>query len=189
MKALSDTSLPALAAAVRREHDAARTAVGVAVAHGMAAGEALIAAKAALPHGAWAAWLKANVPDLGVRSVQLYMRLARNRHQIEAQRVADLPLREAVKLLSRPILPTAREMGDAAMEELGAMEARYERGDWAALVAGAWRVIALVQAMQRRSDEVMLSLGFDAATLAEIRERAISRRSGCGDLTEGRDDG
>ena len=68
----------------------------------MAAGDALIEAKAKMPHGGWLPWLAEHC-KLSERSAQLYMQIARNREAVEA-RLADsggddLSLNEAAGLL------------------------------------------------------------------------------------------
>jgi hypothetical protein len=58
----------------------------------------LIAAKSGLPHGQWLPWIKENC-GLSERTTQAYMRLARRHEELggeEAQRVADLPVRQAM---------------------------------------------------------------------------------------------
>jgi hypothetical protein len=96
-----DNSLPDLAARIRAEHEAVSEALAESVRHAIAAGELLIEAKAALAHGQWLPWLREQC-SLSERSAQLYMRVARNRAEIEAQMrngVADLSLNEAAALL------------------------------------------------------------------------------------------
>ena len=78
-----------------------------------------------LPHGQWLPWLEANCQVSG-RSAQAYMRVARELPKLEgskAQRVADLPLREAVRLL-------ANESEDRARSEA--------RDHLSALIDGPW---------------------------------------------------
>jgi hypothetical protein len=93
--------LPILAVEIRREHEAAEAASKSSVEHAIAAGSLLIEAKEQVKHGEWLPWLAANcsVPD---RTARLYMRLARNRAEIEAKSatVADLTLRGAILLLT-----------------------------------------------------------------------------------------
>ena len=96
-----DNHLPMLAETIRSEHQQAEVAARAALEHGFNAGDALIEAKAKVPHGEWAEWLRANVPQIGERTAQLYMKLARNRDQLDPQRVADLSLRQAAKMVSR----------------------------------------------------------------------------------------
>ncbi len=85
-----------LAPAIRAEHEAAQTSARQAVAHAIRAGELLLQAKAALPHGEFGPWLTANV-EFSERTAQGYMRLAREcADPTKAQRVADLSLRGAL---------------------------------------------------------------------------------------------
>ena len=104
----TSNSLAVLAARIREEHDAAEAAKGAAVVaarkgieHALAAGELLLEAKAQVPHGQWLPWLGENCPTISERMARYYMRLARNRLELEAQigNVSDLSLREAVRLL------------------------------------------------------------------------------------------
>lgn len=66
-----------------------------AVDHAIRCGTLLLQAKAAVAHGKWDNWLKANV-RFSSRSAQGYMRLARMA-PAKAQRVADLSLRRALE--------------------------------------------------------------------------------------------
>jgi hypothetical protein len=93
--------LPELAARIRAEHDATAIAMQRGVDHAMAAGDLLIEAKAQLKHGQWLPWLRDHCA-MSERTAQLYMRLAKNRAEIEAnpQRAADLSLRGAVAQLA-----------------------------------------------------------------------------------------
>ena len=70
--------------------------------HATAAGNALLKAKAALPHGRWLPWLKSKC-DLSERMAQNYMVVAQGRDTLtKTQRVADLSLRGALRLLKPP---------------------------------------------------------------------------------------
>lgn len=60
-------------------------------------GRALLGVKAKLEHGAWLPWLKTNV-DFSDRTARAYMQVAKDPNR---QRVANLPLREAIKELSQ----------------------------------------------------------------------------------------
>ncbi len=94
-------SLADLAARIRAEHEATDKALKSSVAHGITAGELLIEAKEKVPHGQWLPWLKENCA-ISERTAQLYMRLAKNRANIEDQirnDVADLTLNETAALL------------------------------------------------------------------------------------------
>ncbi len=93
-----------LAVEINDAHEAACLAASSALEHARRCGELLLAAKAERGHGEWLPWLAANCPDLPARTAQSYTRLARKWPELEAktQRVADLPLRDALKLLAGP---------------------------------------------------------------------------------------
>ena len=85
---------------IREAESAARSAVDLAI----EAGKQLNAAKEQVPHGQWENWLADNV-EAAPRTAQAYMKLARELPLLsaeEAQRVADLPLREAMKAIATP---------------------------------------------------------------------------------------
>jgi hypothetical protein len=90
-----------LAARIRAEHAAYGDAARKGVEHAMTAGDLLLLAKARLGHGQWLPWLTKHC-SLSERSAQLYMRLARNRAQIDgkSESVADLTLRAAASILT-----------------------------------------------------------------------------------------
>jgi hypothetical protein len=93
-----------LVAEIRQAHEAAYGATRQALAHARQCGDLLIAAKADLPHGAWLPWLTEYLPEISERTAQGYMRIAREWVTLEAKSatVADLPLRDALKLLTPP---------------------------------------------------------------------------------------
>jgi len=73
--------------------------------HDLEVGEALIEAQDHVTTG-WKSWLGENCP-LSVRTGMLYMQLARHRAEIEAEieRVGELSLRAAVRLVTKKKLP------------------------------------------------------------------------------------
>jgi hypothetical protein len=97
-------SLTVLAARINAEHAETSLALERGVEHALAAGDLLIEAKQQLPHGQWAPWIKANCPGISGRTIRLYMQLARNRDELEANRqpIANLTLQGAVKALAAP---------------------------------------------------------------------------------------
>ena len=97
-------SLGELAAAINAEHQAAERTARTALDHARAAGDKLLQAKAQVDHGQWLPWLSANCPDVAVRTVQAYMRLAGNWGTLQAKyaTVAYLPINDALKLLNAP---------------------------------------------------------------------------------------
>jgi hypothetical protein len=97
-------SLNDFAARIETEHEATVTAFKHGAEHAMAAGDLLIEAKTLKKRGGqWLPWL-ADHCSMSERTAQLYMRLSRNRPEIQAntQRVADMSLRGAVELLAPP---------------------------------------------------------------------------------------
>ena len=72
------------------------------------AGALLVKAKEQVPHGQWESWLAENCA-VAPRTARSYMRLATAfpaLPEAERQRVADLPLREAVKAIATdPVAP------------------------------------------------------------------------------------
>jgi hypothetical protein len=101
-------SLGELAAQINEEHQRCVEAARTAVEHARKAGELLIQAKAALPHGDWLPWLKNSFP-FSQRTAQDYMLVARSLPRLleaNPQCAADLTgpgglsLRKVLKLLS-----------------------------------------------------------------------------------------
>src|SRR5262245_25009399 len=96
-------TLPNLARAINHEHQSALDHGTRAVAHAQACGQLLIEAKVQVAHGEWLDWLKANCSGISERTAQGYMRLARELPKLDsakAQRVADLPLRDALAAIA-----------------------------------------------------------------------------------------
>jgi hypothetical protein len=91
-----------LAKRINAAHAATTQAAHRALEHARQAGDLLIEAKAVVPHGEWLPWLETNCPDVTERTAQAYMRVARRWPELEAkaQRVADLPIRQALALLA-----------------------------------------------------------------------------------------
>jgi hypothetical protein len=90
----TSNSLIDLAARIKTEHQAVATALKQSVKHAIAAGELLIEAKDQVPHGRWLPWLRDHC-TISERTAQLYMRVAKNRADIEgatAALVRKMPL-------------------------------------------------------------------------------------------------
>jgi hypothetical protein len=90
-----------LAGRIRAAHQAASTAAQTALGHALEAGRLLAEAREAVPHGGWLDY----VASCGIadRTASLYMRLHRHRDRLEdRQRVADLSVRQAARLLAEP---------------------------------------------------------------------------------------
>jgi len=101
---LPPADLAALAKQINADHSAIVSAAKSIVTRAISAGEALIAAKAAVPDGTWLRWLKANC-IVSERTAQLYMQLAENKLTLEATvrdqsaTIADQTLNGAIKML------------------------------------------------------------------------------------------
>ena len=98
-----------LAASINRNIHDAESRAQSATMLALEAGMQLNRAKELVPHGAWNDWLTTNV-DVAPRTAQAYMRLAKRLPTLpseKARRVADLPLRDAVKAIATP--PTSPE--------------------------------------------------------------------------------
>ncbi len=108
----------ALAEQINWEHDQAQHAARSALEHALKAGELLLQAKQQCPYGEWYLWVKQHC-QFADRTARLYMQLAKERaffSEPEWQRVADLPLREAIQCL-RPEPSQALAKEDAGEDE------------------------------------------------------------------------
>jgi len=122
---VASNSLADLAARIKTEHAAAAASLKESVRHAIAAGELLVDAKALVAHGQWLPWLADHV-SISERTAQLYMRVAKNRVEVEKQirnDVADLTLNEAAALLAlssdvRKLFEFAKETEGLSGEEL-----------------------------------------------------------------------
>jgi hypothetical protein len=88
----------ALVPQIEREHRAALGAAASAIQHAIECGRLLLQAKAALAHGAWLAWVEANL-SFGGRQARKYMRLALRCDQIGIEN-ADLTIDGCMELLA-----------------------------------------------------------------------------------------
>lgn len=97
-----DGKLPGLANKINEATTAAESHARSAMQYALIAGELLIKAKVLVPHGEWQQWVEANC-TIAPRTASAYMRLATRLHELpdaERQRVADLPLRDAIRAIS-----------------------------------------------------------------------------------------
>jgi hypothetical protein len=135
MNELTDSTQ--LAALIREKHQAAQATAAQAVELARQAGELLLQAKAQLPHGAWAAWLAEHC-QIADRTARDYMRLARELPRLDAakrRRVADLPVRQALKALATPRATTPEPpLSELPKEELQRRAPWYDQVTNIALV-------------------------------------------------------
>jgi len=115
-----EKNLETLAERINAEHQACEEAATTALSHAMNAGDLLTGAKAQLPHGGFGAWLEENFAGSG-RTARAYMRVARHRDELEAQRQrsATLSLDGALKALSTPV-DAPRRASPATLADLEA---------------------------------------------------------------------
>jgi N6-adenosine-specific RNA methylase IME4 len=112
-----------IAARIKIEHQAVAASLKQSVHHAIAAGELLLEAKEQIPHGEWLPWLSEHC-GVTPRSAQGYMRLARNRAELEAntQALAHLTVEGALKSLAAPTLAISsletEEARSTAMEAI-----------------------------------------------------------------------
>lgn len=107
--------LTKLAERVNQAHRQCQAAARSAVEHALEAGRSLIEAKAQVQHGQWLPWLTESC-QCSERMAQNYMRIAREWPSLDSKtkRVADLSLRDGLKLLSAEKQPqTMRDSKDA----------------------------------------------------------------------------
>ncbi len=104
-------------------HAEVERAFRIGIDHALRAGELLLQAKKQVLHGKWETWLKGNV-SCTPRTARSYMQIAALDDE-KRQRVADLPLREALKAITKqrpsghaPVLVTGPgvDMAPVAME-------------------------------------------------------------------------
>src|SRR5262245_51141298 len=92
--------LDALAKEVSKHLQATTAAAQNFLEHALAAGDALIRAKAQVKHGDWLKWLKSC--DLSADTAKRYMKRARHRDELNSARVRNLSLSAALKMVTKP---------------------------------------------------------------------------------------
>lgn len=99
-------ALDDLANEINHHHQEYEDAARSAIEHAGVAGELLIEAKAQVAHGGWLTWMADNI-KCSERMAQNYMAIARRWPELESntKRVADLPLRDGLRLLAEPAEP------------------------------------------------------------------------------------
>lgn len=103
-------SLRELAAEINTHVADAESAARSALAAALAAGELLNRAKSMVPHGEWESWITSNT-KLAPRTARAYASLAARMPLLpepERQRVAELPVREAVRAIAMGPMTTTR---------------------------------------------------------------------------------
>jgi hypothetical protein len=114
-KGMNTLFLVDIATRIKTEHEAVAASFKRGIEHAIAAGELLIEAKDHVPHGQWLPWL-AQYCGVTPRSAQGYMKLARNRVELESkyETVSHLTVQEALNALAAPTLAISSLETEAA---------------------------------------------------------------------------
>jgi len=99
-----------LAARINAAHEQVKQSARRGVQHALEAGRLLIEAQNKVRYGNWVEWIGTNC-DFAERTAQIYMQLVREWHrlgELDPQRIADLTLNDAIKLIAQLINPEPR---------------------------------------------------------------------------------
>lgn len=146
------TPLLALAADINSVVAAANLHAQSALQAALKAGHLLTQAKEQVEHGNWETWLTSNCA-VSPRTARAYMRLAKqwtDLHVEERQRVAELPLREAIRAISTPAAAPASQSS----------------------VGRVWRTSQVVD-VSEKLDKVLVA---QRKLLKKFRDRALLKR-------------
>ncbi|HTU97277.1 MAG TPA: DUF3102 domain-containing protein [Solirubrobacteraceae bacterium] len=105
-------TLDALAQRANTEHAAYEVTQRAALAHAIAAGQALIEAKAQLRHGEWERWVRAHC-DFSPRTARVYRQIAKRQHSagMDVGSIRDALAAVAEPRPPKPGQPSLRELG------------------------------------------------------------------------------
>lgn len=177
----------ALVTRINEEHAKCEVAARNALEHAFTVGELLADAKAQVPHGQWASWVKTNC-DFSLRTAQGYMRIAARADELggKTQRVAHLPIRRALALLSSPL--NSREPLEAAKDALHRIREIINSGDPEMLSANALETNEVADEFLKTTNEHLdrLRNGCDSNDLTIVRAtitEAAEWQQLCGEFT------
>lgn len=126
-EAAPELDLEQIAAAIRREHEAAGIKVRESLEHARACGELLMLAKAEVGHGQFMKWVAVNCP-FSQDTADLYMRVARNWSRLlNSERVQNMSLRDAGRFISSLDAEPTEGEGHTPVEILERLG--FEQGD------------------------------------------------------------
>lgn len=100
-------NIDVLISRINAAHAEAQAYASKAIERALEAGDLLLRAKTQVSHGQWQSWLKANCPDISIRTAQNYMRVAKQL-PIEKRIDAHLGLNEALRLVASEPEPEKR---------------------------------------------------------------------------------
>lgn len=159
--------LPGIAININDAIRLAEKSATTAMQHALRAGRELLKAKAMVPRGDWLNWVQDNIV-IAPRTAQAYMRLAEKLPKmtaLEAQRVADLPVRDAIRAIatapSGP--PTAKAIRVAARSDAQRASLAFRSSASALREAAKWVSLGCIDG--RRVQTLRSRL---AASLAEL---------------------
>lgn len=126
--------LDLLVAQINLAHAEASAYAGKAIARALEAGDLLIQAKARVQHGEWQSWLREHCPSIAPRTVQNYMRIAREL-PVEKRIDAHLTVNGALKMLAGPeleksVVPQESEPEFNCLPKLGERAVLYDEWEW-----------------------------------------------------------
>lgn len=129
-----DVPLEVLVARINVAHAEATAYAGKAIERALEAGDLLIQAKTHVQHGEWHSWLRQHCPSISPRTVQNYMRIAR---ELPAEKRIDahLTVNGALKMLARPEQekPAAQQEIEPEFDcfpRLGERAVLYDEWEW-----------------------------------------------------------
>ena len=149
-----------LAVEINRAHAGVQRCVAQGLEHARRAGELLAEAKAALPHGDWLPWLAEHC-DMPERTAQAYLRVAAHWPTLEAkaQRVADLPLRQALALLAEPPSPAEADAAVSSKAHVSRATGQFEWYTPVEYIETARRVLGTIDLDPASSPEANTIVG------------------------------
>lgn len=146
-----------LAEAIRAKHMEANATAQRAVLLAVEAGQLLIQAKGQVEHGGWSDWLAQNC-QFSDRTARTYMSLARRLPGLDdekRQRVADLPLRQAINELTATKPLKIHE----AIENSKNLNDRYRRiNEEVGHLRDAIRILTLFNSLPRRYQQALIEV-------------------------------
>lgn len=125
---IAEIPLELLVARINLAHAEASAYAGKAIERALEAGDLLIQAKASIAHGEWQSWLRQHCPSISPRTVQNYMRIAR---ELPAEKRTDahLTVNGALKMLEKPA-PKGSEPEFDGLPKLGERAVLYDEWEW-----------------------------------------------------------
>ena len=178
--------LTGLARRINEEHARCESAAATAVQHAVAAGTLLIEAKMQVSHGQWLHWVEANC-TFSTRTAQGYMRIAAQADELggNTQRVAHLPIRQALALLAEPQDPS--QLLHAACGELQRLQELTTLLDFDVLVGSTPEADRVTDRFLAPAEEGLAGLeaecgGDDLATLSAVVTKATEWQHLCAEF-------